>query len=106
MENPKTFKDIYKFTFNYIKEQPSDKIIPLETVKSYIKLLLPNNPHSSYFCEFLDNQTDYKSFNFDQWSTLLDFFNNVSLEFSNYDMNGSWPVIFDEYVVWKKEKDQ
>mmetsp|Transcript_7247 Transcript_7247/g.18337 ORF Transcript_7247/g.18337 Transcript_7247/m.18337 type:complete len:255 (-) Transcript_7247:380-1144(-) len=97
-------KDIYKYAFGYAKEKDS-KILDLETASEMIKLVLGDRyEHLPGFLEFLKEQTSYKSINADQWMNLLEFLKTIKLDFSNYDENGAWPVMIDEYVEWGKAR--
>jgi hypothetical protein len=99
-----TFKEVYKFTFNYMKEDPGHKTVSLDISKAYLALLLSDRPHIQSFIEYLDQQTEYRGLNADQWMTLLDFITNVKEDLSNYDENAAWPVVLDSYVEWKRKK--
>lgn len=105
LNNPTQFKDLYKFAFNYMKEDPAHKTVNLEISKAYLTLLIGQRPHIASFVEYLDHQTTYKGMNLDQWMTLLDFINSVKEDLSNYDENGAWPVILDSYVEWKRQQN-
>lgn len=100
-----SFKDVYKFTFNYMKEDPGHKTVNLEIAKAYLALLLSDRPHIKSFLEYLDQQTEYRGLNADQWMTLLDFITNVNEDLSNYDENAAWPVVLDAYVEWRRKKN-
>jgi len=41
----------------------------------------------------------------DQWMCFLEFSISVNEDFSNYDDQGAWPTIIDEYVAFAKVKD-
>ena len=56
-----------------------------------------------YFCEFLD-ESKYKVINKDQWSNVLEFSRSVSPDLKNYDEDGAWPVLLDEFVEWSRKK--
>lgn len=40
----------------------------------------------------------------DTWVLLYDFMRLVKADFSNYDAEGAWPVLIDEFVAWAKNE--
>lgn len=50
--------------------------------------------------EFLQQQTEYKGLNLDQWLGFLRFTEEVVPDCSNYDENAAWPLLMDNYVEW------
>ncbi|KAJ7320128.1 hypothetical protein JRQ81_019639 [Phrynocephalus forsythii] len=58
------------------------------------------------FCEDIgvepENQSKYRVINKDQWYNVLEFSRTVHADLSNYDEDGAWPVLLDEFVEWQK----
>jgi DCN1-like protein 4/5 len=106
LDDATTFKNIYRFTFDFSKE-PQQKCIDIEIAQVLIGLLLVDRyPLASSFLEFLKQQDSYKGLNVDQWTSLLEFCKTIDLNFANYDENGAWPCVLDEWVSWAKEKKE
>lgn len=99
-------KRLFMFTFNYVRETPDTKVISVDLAEGYIRLLLPDCPHTDPFCNFLmEQKTDpkgYRVFNLDQWKMWYEFANSVPADLSNYDESGAWPLVIDNYVVARK----
>lgn len=54
------------------------------------------------FDEFLE-QSKYKVLNKDQWCNILEFSRSISPDLRNYDEDGAWPVMLDEFVDWHRK---
>jgi len=106
LDDPSIFKNIYRFAFDFSKE-PQQKCLDLEIAQALISLLLVERyPLASSFLEFLKQQDSYKGLNVDQWTSLLEFCKAIDPSFANYDENGAWPCVLDEWVTWVKEKKE
>ncbi|KAH0616202.1 hypothetical protein JD844_027154 [Phrynosoma platyrhinos] len=85
----------------YEKDQRS---LDINTAKCMLGLLLGKMwPLFPVFHQFLE-QSKYKVINKDQWCNVLEFSRTINLDLSNYDEDGAWPVLLDEFVEWYKEK--
>jgi DCN1-like protein 4/5 len=100
LEDQSKFKEIYRYAFFFAKEK-DQKILDLTTADAMLGLVLGNRfPHTEPFRQFLKEQTSYKSVNLDQWLSILEFSKTIKPDLSNYDENGAWPVLLDEYCEW------
>jgi DCN1-like protein 4/5 len=104
LDDPSKFKDIYRYAFGFAKEK-EQKILDLVTADGMLDLLMGNRfPHTEKLRQFLKEQTSYKSVNLDQWMNILEFSRTIKGDLSNYDENGAWPVLLDEYCDWARDK--
>lgn len=101
--NQHLFKDLYQFTFNYAKNQ-LQKSLDLEIAIAYWNILLKNRfKFLDLWIEFLQ-ETHKRAITRDTWNLLLDFSLMIDDNMSNYDEEGAWPVLIDEFVDYARKK--
>ncbi|XP_030601081.1 DCN1-like protein 5 isoform X2 [Archocentrus centrarchus] len=96
-----TFKNIYRYAFDFARDK-NQRSLDMDTAKLMLALLLGRSwPLFSVFSQFLE-QSKYKGLNKDQWYNVLEFSRTISPDLSNYDEDGAWPVLLDEFVEWRR----
>ncbi|XP_033215182.1 DCN1-like protein 4 isoform X2 [Belonocnema kinseyi] len=101
LNDPHTFKGIYRYAYDFARDK-DQRSMDMETARVMLQLLLGKHwPLFSQFAQFLD-QSKYKVINKDQWCNILEFSRTISHDLSNYDLDGAWPVMLDEFVEWLK----
>ncbi|XP_032452167.1 DCN1-like protein 5 isoform X4 [Nasonia vitripennis] len=105
LNDQNVFKGIYKYAYDFARDK-DQRSMDMETARVMLQLLLGRNwPLFSQFAKFLD-QSKYKVINKDQWCNILEFSRTISDDLSNYDLDGAWPVMLDEFVEWLKAQQQ
>lgn len=98
-----TFKKIYRYAFDFCRN-PDQRTLDKETAVTMMHLLLDGSwSLLDDFLEFLQN-SKYKVLNRDQWCNVLEFSRSINADLSNYDEDGAWPVLMDEFVEWHQSK--
>jgi hypothetical protein len=64
------------------------------------------NKHIEPFLEFLkQSPPPIKSLNKDQWDSFYVFSRTMDVEFTGYSDEAAWPILIDEYVSWRRQRD-
>ncbi|XP_033637553.1 DCN1-like protein 1 [Asterias rubens] len=105
LRDPAKFKDFYQFTFNFAKN-PGQKSLDLDMAIAYWNIVLNGRfQYLELWCKFL-TEHHKKSIPRDTWNLLLDFSNMISDDMSNYDEEGAWPVLIDDFVEFARSTSQ
>ncbi|KAK5979827.1 Defective in cullin neddylation protein 1, partial [Trichostrongylus colubriformis] len=103
LSEPAAFRELYSFTFLYGKLS-SQRNLDLETALAYWKILFADKfPLLSLWEEFLLAEHG-KAISRDTWNLLLDFCLTIRPDLTNYDEDGAWPVLIDQFVEYAREK--
>uniref|UniRef100_U5EPX7 Defective in cullin neddylation protein n=1 Tax=Corethrella appendiculata TaxID=1370023 RepID=U5EPX7_9DIPT len=102
LNDQNTFKFIYRYAYDFARDK-DQRSMDIDTAKAMLQLLLFNWPLYQKFAQFLE-QSKYKVINKDQWCNILEFSRTISNDLSNYDVDGAWPVLLDEFVEWLRQQ--
>ncbi|KZT70207.1 DUF298-domain-containing protein [Daedalea quercina L-15889] len=98
----KFFNELYAFCFTLAKP-PQVRNIDMETASAFWSVLVvPKYPLMSDILQFINEKGTYKGVNKDLWTMTLEFCRAVQPDLSNYDPEGAWPTMLDDFVTWKK----
>jgi len=93
------FRDFYKFSFRFSRT-PGQKSLESESVVALLPMVLGvDHPHCVGLTTFLEASPTIRGFNEDQWTSFLLFSNEIKPDFSNFDPDGAWPSMLDDYVT-------
>ncbi|GFU17174.1 DCN1-like protein 4 [Nephila pilipes] len=102
LNEPVVFKNIYRYAYDFARDK-DQRSMDIDTAKAMLQLLLGRLwSMYSLFHQFLESK--YKVINKDQWCNVLEFSRTIKPDLSNYDEDGAWPVLLDEFVEWLKTK--
>mmetsp|Transcript_54035 Transcript_54035/g.106698 ORF Transcript_54035/g.106698 Transcript_54035/m.106698 type:complete len:255 (+) Transcript_54035:123-887(+) len=98
-------KEIYAYTFQFALDQ-GQKCLPVEMCIEFWKLLLRN--HFALLDSWVGfvEQRCKNSISKDTWMMLYDLATQVKPDLSDYDINGAWPVLIDEFVESVRAQQQ
>jgi len=118
-----TFKEFYRWLFNFAKENPEAKTIEGESAIELWTIVLKEQwPLVDKWCRFIQGEVEkakkkeggMKAVSRDVWDQCLEFSREIRPDLSNWEDDGAWPVIIDEFVEFvntdggkkKKEKEK
>ncbi|CAD6242441.1 unnamed protein product [Miscanthus lutarioriparius] len=103
LKDDQKFREIYNFAFAWAREK-GQKSLALETAIGMWRLLFAerNWPLIDYWCQFLQVRHN-KAISRDTWAQLLEFVKTIDPQLTNYDEEGAWPYLIDEFVDYLKE---
>lgn len=95
-------KEIYAFTFQFALDQ-GQKCLPVEMCVEFWKLLLKDHfALLDKWLAFVEIRCKH-DISRDTWTMLYDLATQVKPDLSDYDTDGAWPVLLDEFVEYVKE---
>lgn len=101
IKEPPKFKDFYQFTFNFAKN-PGQKGLDLDMALAYWNIVMKGRfKFLDLWCKFLQEHHK-RSIPRDTWNLLLDFSIAIDDTMSNYDEEGAWPVLIDDFVEYAR----
>lgn len=98
------FQKLYSYCFTLAKP-PQSRNIEMETSTAFwTVLLVPKYPIMSEVLRFIaEKEGQYKATNKDLWSMMLEFCKTVKPSLQDYEADGAWPTLLDDFVAWKQE---
>jgi len=98
------FAELYQFCFTLAKP-PQARNIDLETaVALWSVLLAPRYSIINDLTTFLTEKGTYRGANKDIWNMVHEFCHTVDPSLDNYEADGAWPSLLDDFVTWAKSK--
>jgi len=97
-----TFKEFYRWLFDFVKEEPERKTVDTPVAINMWNIVLPKHfKLLEHWKKFIAKQ-ELKQVSRDLWDMLFEFGKDIKPDLSNWEDNGAWPVIVDEFVEFVK----
>jgi len=101
-------RDLHRFTHKFCREERK-KNIDVDSAIAMLQLLhgeaFPQ--HVPKLVEFLKgNDTCCKrGVSYDEWTLILNFCSEIMPDCSNYQDDGAWPLLLDDFVEWYRDPE-
>ncbi|CAD5229214.1 unnamed protein product [Bursaphelenchus okinawaensis] len=103
LKDTQKFKQLYQFAFNYAKSAAT-RFLEIDTAIAYWNLIFENrDARVPVWIQFLQEK-ETKGVSRDTWNLFFDFLIQTMDNYENYDAEGAWPVMIDEFVEYAKSK--
>jgi len=105
LDDDDTFRDYYSFCFGFAKDPGYGvRTLPVEVALQMWQLTLASRLKPFKEWEEFIEEKQVKAVTKDVWDMLFTFAIDVDADLSNYDEDGAWPVLIDDFVEWLREK--
>lgn len=96
------FRGFFSWLFEFSKAK-DQRVIQLDIAIDTIQLVMSKDmfPLVDLWVAFLKTQT--AALTKDTWHLLLDFSLNISPDLSNFDEDGAWPLMIDDFVIFARK---
>jgi len=102
-----SLRDLHMFTHKFCREEQK-KNIEVGAAVAMLQLLHGEAYRAKIpgLCEFLQahDTATKRGVSADEWSMMLNFFQEVDDDCGNYNEDGAWPLLLDDFVEWHREK--
>mmetsp|Transcript_5125 Transcript_5125/g.15623 ORF Transcript_5125/g.15623 Transcript_5125/m.15623 type:complete len:257 (-) Transcript_5125:700-1470(-) len=105
LDEPTAFRDFYGFCFGFAKDPGFGvRTLPMDVASQMWQLILGQRfKYLDAWLEFCEVK-QVKAVTKDVWDMLFTFSTSINDDMSNFDEDGAWPVLLDEFVEWWHEK--
>jgi hypothetical protein len=100
-------RDLHRYVHKFMREEKV-KNVDLGSAVALLQLL-----HADAFPEHVPSLADFlqghaatakRGVSLDEWAMMLNFCAEVSPDCADYQDDGAWPLLLDDYVEWYRER--
>ncbi|TDH68347.1 hypothetical protein CCR75_006740 [Bremia lactucae] len=103
LRNRAELATIYAFTFGFAKD-PTQKSLSLDmAIELWDLLLCGHFPWRRHWLQYV-RENSRSVVSKDLWLQVLDFGQQIQPDLKNYDENGAWPVLLDDFAAYMQER--
>jgi len=101
IKQPNKFRQFYYYVFDYLREDK--KSLSIEECVTLWQILGVDKrwPLWPKWLQYLESK---KAISRDVWRLFINFMEQYPKDLTNYDADGCWPSVIDEFVDWFKER--
>lgn len=103
LSQPDAHREVYVFAYKFSREKGQRTLSTDTSVALWQLLLADRYDHLDDWIAFLKAR-NVTTISLDTWSLFYEFIQTIQPDFSNYDVDGAWPVLIDEYVEYVRGK--
>ncbi|TCD70581.1 hypothetical protein EIP91_002611 [Steccherinum ochraceum] len=97
-DTKKAYSEFYMFLF-VLTKPPQSRNIDMETACAFWGVAVaPKYPIINDIISFVTEKGTYKAVTKDLWSMMLEFCQTISPNLENYEADGAWPTLLDDFV--------
>ena len=105
--DPDTFKDFYGYIYAYACDV-GQRTLSKETALALWGLVLKGReaevPLAAPWIKFLTDVDKSNAVSKDVWTQAWTFFTTIDEDLGNFDEDGAWPVMLDDFAEWMQEQ--
>jgi len=95
------FHDFYLFVFNYGLNDNAKVLEKDVALYLWRGIMKDRTPHLAPWCDYLEHNYPH-GITLDTWKCFLEFIETVHGDLSNYDPEGAWPTVMDDYYSYRR----
>jgi len=109
LREPEALRELHQFAHKFCREERK-KNIDVGSARIMLKLLLEPlyEEHVESLSRFLEQHAEVgkRGVSMDEWTMLLQFCREISPDCDNFQDDGAWPLLLDDYVEWRREETE